>query len=267
MQNQSTYRFGWCGSRLWKLKLIIFLDREAGKAFEASAPIYTQKLDEPDEAASAFLNAYKVYRKESPEDAARCLEQAIKYYTGTGNFRRAAKQKEDLGELFEVELRDPERAIPHYENAAAWYESDGAQSLANKNWLKVAELAAVAKKPDYYKAIEIFERVAHGSISSNLMRYSVKDYLLKAGLCHLATGDLVSAQRALEKYPDLDPTFASTREYQLLVDVTETIEAGDADKFGEKLFQYDRMSKLDTWKTNILLVVKSKIEEADNEFS
>lgn len=139
--------------------------------------------------------------------------------------------------------------------------------LANKNWLKVAELSAIADKPDYYKSIEIFEKVAQKSISSNLMRYSVKEYLLKAGLCHLATGDLISVQRALEKYRDMDPSFTTTREHQLLVDLTESIEAGDADKFSEKLFQYDQMSKLDKWKTSILLQIKSKIEEADNEFS
>lgn len=139
--------------------------------------------------------------------------------------------------------------------------------LANKNWLKVAELSAITEKHDYYKSIEIFERVAQKSISSNLMRYSVKEYLLKAGLCHMATGDIISAQRAFEKYRDIEPSFATTREHQLLVDLTEAIEAGDADKFSEKLFQYDQMSKLDKWKTAILLQIKSNIEEADNEFS
>ena len=147
------------------------------------------------------------------------------------------------------------------------YPNTATNRLANKNWLKVADLSAITAKHDYYKSIEIFEKVAQGSISSNLMRYSVKEYLLKAGLCHLATGDLISAQRALEKYRDMDPSFAATREHQLLVDLTEAIEAGDADKFSEKLFQYDQMSKLDNWKTTILLQVKSKIEEADNEFS
>ncbi|CAK7218732.1 vesicular-fusion protein S17 [Sporothrix curviconia] len=242
------------------------LNREAGKAFESAVPIQRQKLDEPDEAANTLVSAFKVYREKYPEDAARCLEDAIHYYTSRGNFRRAAKQKEDLGELYE-ELQALDQALTSYENAAAWYDTDGAQALANKNWLKVAELSAVADKPDYFKSIEIFERVAQKSISNNLMRYSVKEYLLKAGLCHLATADSITTQRALDKYRDMDPTFTATREYQLLVDLTEAIEAGDADKFSEKLFQYDQMSKLDKWKTTILLKVKSTIEEADNEFS
>lgn len=68
-----------------------------------------------------------MYREKNPEDAARCLEDAIQYYTSHGNFRRAAKQKEDLGELYE-ELQTPERALPSYEKAATWYETDGAQA-------------------------------------------------------------------------------------------------------------------------------------------
>jgi alpha-soluble NSF attachment protein len=58
-------------------------------------------------------------------------------------------------------------------------------SLANKHFLKVADLSAL--DGDYYKAITYFERIGRSSINNNLMRWSVKDYLLKAGICHLAT--------------------------------------------------------------------------------
>jgi alpha-soluble NSF attachment protein len=57
--------------------------------------------------------------------------------------------------------------------------------LANKHYLKVADLAAI--KGDYYKAIENFERVAKSSINNHLMKWSVKEYFLKAGICHLAS--------------------------------------------------------------------------------
>lgn len=60
--------------------------------------------------------------------------------------------------------------------------------LANKLFLKVADLAAIAG--DYQKSIEYYERVAKSSISSNLMKWSVKDYFLKAGICYLAANVL-----------------------------------------------------------------------------
>ncbi|KAJ9149283.1 Alpha-soluble NSF attachment protein [Pleurostoma richardsiae] len=240
-------------------------NREAGQAFEKAAEIQTKKLNEPDDAANTLVDAYKAYRKEAPEDAVRCLDVAIQQYCTRGNFRRAASHKESEGELFEVDLGDMKRALECYESAAGWYEGDGATALANKLWLKVADIAAL--DGDYYKAIENYERVATASITNNLMKYSVKDYFLKAGICHLATGDMVSVQRALEKYRDLDPTFASQREHQLLVDIVEALEEGNAEKFADKLFAYDQMSKLDKWKTTLLLRVKNNIQEADNEFS
>lgn len=100
------------------------------------------------------------------------------------------------------------------------------------------------------------------------MRYSVKEYLLKAGICHLATEDMIAANRALEKYRDMDPTFASQREHQLLVDLIRAIEEGDPEQYADKLYAFDQMSKLDKWKTALFLRIKGNIEKgADNEFS
>jgi alpha-soluble NSF attachment protein len=137
--------------------------------------------------------------------------------------------------------------------------------LANKLYLKVADLAAL--EGDYYKAIEHYERVATSSVQNNLMKWSVKDYFLKAGICLLATGDMVAVNRAFNKYRDMDPTFASTREHQLLVDLSEAVEAGEQEQFTDKLFQYDQMSKLDKWKTTILLRVKEAIVAQGEDFS
>ena len=63
--------------------------------------------------------------------------------------------------------------------------ADYSGSLANKLYLKVADLAAL--DADYYKAIQHYEKVAKASLNNNLMKWSVKEYYLKAGICHLAT--------------------------------------------------------------------------------
>src|ERR1700724_2474632 len=95
--------------------------------------------------------------------------------------------------------------------------------LANKAWLKVADLAALAGQ--YQRAIERYESVARASLNSNLSKWSVKDYFFKAGACYLAnkvdtpahcpfsnSQDLVSTKSAIERFIEQDPTFASTRE-------------------------------------------------------
>ncbi|KAI1855176.1 hypothetical protein JX265_006682 [Neoarthrinium moseri] len=241
------------------------MNREAGQAFEKAASVQINNLKEPDDAANTYVDAFKVYRQESPEDAVRVLEFSIQQYCKKGNFRRAAQHKESMGEVLETQVGDTKRALECYELAAGWYEGDNASALANKLWLKVADIAAL--EADYYKAISNYEKVAAQSINNNLMRYSVKDYFLKAGICHLASADMVATDRALEKYRDMDPTFASNREHQLLVDLSDAVKNGSQDEFTDRLFQFDQMSKLDKWKTTILVRVKNAIQAEEEDFS
>ncbi|KAK2070887.1 hypothetical protein P8C59_005349 [Phyllachora maydis] len=238
---------------------------EAGQTFEKAAQVQRNELKDPDDAANTAVDAFKVYRKDKPEAAVRVIEPAIQQYCSKGNFRRAASHKESQGEVYEVDLGDMPAALKCYEEAAGWYEGDNAAALANKLWLKVADISALSE--DYYKAIKIYEKVANQSVSNNLMRYSVKEYFLKGGICHLATQDMVGAERALANYVELDPTFASTREHQLLTDLLAAVQSGKQEEFTDKLFAYDQMSKLDKWKTALLLKIKNQIQEAEDDFS
>ena len=102
--------------------------KEAGLAFERAATLQTEKLSEPDDAANTLLEAFKVYRKTDPEDAARVLEKTIRHFTIKGNFRRAATNQMQLAELYELEIGDAKRALPAYEDAASWFESDNAEA-------------------------------------------------------------------------------------------------------------------------------------------
>ena len=215
--------------------------------------------------ANTLTEAFKVYRKDSPQDAVRVLAQAISHYTSRGNFRRAATHQQNLAECYEVELDDQKKALDAYNLAAEWFESDNAEALANKLYLKVGDLAAL--EADYPTAVSRFENVAKSSINNNLMKWSVKDYFLKAGICYLAQGDMVATQRALEHFKEMDGSFAQTRENMLLTDLMGCVEEGDQEAFADKLYQFDQMSKLDRWKTTLLLRVKNGIEKAEEDFS
>ena len=108
------------------------------------------------------------------------------------------------------------------------------QALANKLWLKTADLVALEGK-DYYKAIGLYEKVAKTSLANNLMRWSVKEYLLKAGICHLCTNDQVGVNQALNNYRELDPSFVQQREHQLLTDLAAALQDGDGEAFADKV--------------------------------
>lgn len=73
----------------------------------------------------------------------------------------------------------------------------------------------------------------------------------------------MATKRALGAYIELDPSFAATREHNLLSDLLAAVEQGDQEVFSDKLFQYDQMSKLDRWKTKILLRIKDAIQSGE----
>jgi hypothetical protein len=67
------------------------------------------------------------------------------------------------------------------------------------------------------------------------MRWSVKEYLLKAGICQLCTGDQVGVNTALDRYRELDPSFQQQREHALLVDLAAAVQDGDQEMFADKV--------------------------------
>lgn len=44
----------------------------------------------------------------------------------------------------------------------------------------------------------------------------------------------------------------------------ETVETGDDEAFSDKVYQFDQLSKLDKWKTTMLLKVKGTIVNEDD---
>ena len=72
-------------------------------------------------------------------------------------------------------------------------------------------------------------------------------------------------RRAWEKYDDIDPSFGNSRECKLLNELADAAEAGDQDAFATALAEYDAMSRLDPWKTKLLLVAKQRIAQAEED--
>jgi alpha-soluble NSF attachment protein len=104
-------------------------------------------------------------------------------------------------------------------------------------------------------------------IGNGTMKWSLSTYCFKAGVCHLATGDLVGTRRAVESYRQKDGEFSSQYKYKLVEDLCNAVEAHSQDQFGELLFQFDRTSRLEPWMTAILIKVKAAIEAPDDEFA
>jgi len=232
---------------------------QAAEAYVKTAECYL-KLQSKHEAASSYINAANCYKKSNVTESMGCLKTAIELYTDEGRFSIAAKHQKELAELYESSS-DLENAIASYQLAADYYEGENSSSSANQCLLKVALFSAQLERFD--KAIELYEQIASASVDNNLLKWSVKDYLFRAGLCHLAKGDVVSADRALERYQDLDATFSSQREFKFLQDITNACKNYDVEAFTTAVVEFDSISKLDSWKTSVLLKIKKSIKEED----
>ncbi|KAG1464543.1 hypothetical protein G6F56_005065 [Rhizopus delemar] len=141
------------------------------------------------------------------------------------------------------------------------YTADDSPALANKCLLKVAQIAAELEM--YSLAIEKYEMVASAAVDDPLLKWSLKDYLFKAGLCHLCTEDMVKSSQALANYCNMDLSFESTREYILLSGIIDCVNQGDIDRFSQLVSDYDKLTRLDAWKTAVLLKIKKSIDCED----
>eukprot|EP00249_Psilotum_nudum_P014635 c24930_g1_i1 orf=534-1400(+) len=220
------------------------------------------KLESKHETASAYVDAANCYKKTNAQESARCLGMAVSLFMEIGRLSMAAKHLKDMAEVYEKE-EDLEKSIEYYEKAAELYQGEEVTSTGNQCRLKVAQFAA--QLGQYTKAIEIFESVARQSMDNNLLRYSVKGYLLNAGLCHICGGDTIGITNALEKYQELDPTFSNSREYKFLADLTVSIDEEDVAKFTDVVKEFDSMARLDQWKTTLLLKAKNSLKAKELE--
>lgn len=236
----------------------------AGEAYKKAAE-NSEKCGNDPEALNFYTQAAKALKNSSPLDCVQLLQFIVDKQQANGKFSIAAKLYKEIAEIYESEMKYPQ-SIKAYESAADCFKTEDAVTSAHQCMLKVADFSA--QMEDYKKAIEIYEQVAEASVDNNLTKWSVSQYLFKAALCHLAEDSKLSnssgTQVALDKYKDMHAQFETSREYGLLNKCCAAYDEADADKFTEAVFDYDQISKLDAWKSSILLKVKQSIQKGDN---
>jgi len=212
------------------------------------------------EAATNYINAGKCIRNDKPEEAIRLYRIAIELFIDEGRFSMVAKHQKEIAEFYEAEMKY-EQAMEEYQKAADLFGGESSTSSENGCLLKVAQFAAQLE--DYDKACEIFEKIAKVSVDDNLLKWGVKECLLKAGLCYLAK-DIVAAHKALEQFQDLDYSFSSQRECKFLQDLINACDKMDSQEFTQVVGEFDNISKLDPWKVTILLRIKQKLKSEES---
>ncbi|XP_022914931.1 alpha-soluble NSF attachment protein [Onthophagus taurus] len=230
---------------------------EAGSSFCKAAQLHAKGGSRHD-AATNYVDAANCYKKTNADEAQTNLLRAIEIYTDMGRFSMAAKHHQTIAEIYENDSANYEKVVQHYEQAADYYRGEESNSSANKCLLKVAQYAAELE--NYEKAINIYQQVASSSLESSLLKYSAKEYLFRAALCHLCV-DLLNAQQALDRYVKMYPAFQDSREYKLVCTLIEHMEEQNVDGFTDAVKEYDSISRLDQWYTMILLRIKKQLND------
>uniref|UniRef100_A0A6U5JA08 Alpha-soluble NSF attachment protein n=1 Tax=Corethron hystrix TaxID=216773 RepID=A0A6U5JA08_9STRA len=235
---------------------------EAGKAYMTAADLYLTKLkDQESDACQNMVNAGGCFKRVSPEEAISAYDGAIDIWLESGRMNMAAKLAKEIAEIQESNAGLVGEAIDSYQRAADYYDMADAKSQSSAMLAKVAELSSSAlNPPDYHRAGGIYEKLGRSSLESNLLKFNAKGYFLQALLCHLAQGDSIAASQKLESFRNIDYTLADSREGKFAGQLIECIEKYDSDSFATACAEFDRISRLDPWKTAILLKVKRTID-------
>jgi alpha-soluble NSF attachment protein len=69
------------------------------------------------------------------------------------------------------------------------------------------------------------------------------------------------AKRNLAIYSAKDTSFSPTREAKFVSALIEAVDGGDPEAYTVAVAEFDQITKLDDWKTNILLKIKRGIQE------
>lgn len=234
----------------------------AGDAF-MEAGRCKKEIGTTHEMAMKASEAATCYKKVNFDLYTSALEECIAIYEDMGKFSMAAKQLMNIAEIAEKEHNKFEEACELYNRAAEYFEGEDQQSSVNKAKLRIAHLKAHPLK-EFDAAAEEFEQLGDRYIESNLLKFSAKELYMKAGLCHLATGDYIAAERAHETYSQKFSQFVDTREEKLLKDILEALNEGDLEAFQQTIGEWDAISKFDAWMTGVMLVIKKNLEGADD---
>jgi len=238
---------------------------EAGDAFKKAADIFTNKLKNLMEASSAMTQAGHAYKKVDPEAAIAAYRTAISHMCNASRLTQAAKLSKEVAELYENQQSDAEDsvnlAIESYQQAAELFDMEQQKSQSMACLLKVAELCSAAMDPpDFKRAADIYDQQGRNSLDNNLLKFHAKGHFLHSIFCHLANQDSVGATQAFDKYCSLDYTFSESREGKFAGNLLESVENYDVEGFATACVDFDRITKLDPWKTSMLVKVRRTIE-------
>jgi len=270
--------FGFAPSKAQKMEEAAELYKKAGNSFKVSnnhrlagdaylkaSESYKLSDGQQLETQNNLVEAATCYRKAGEsEQAIRFFLECIDVYNDQGKFGYAAKYEREIADIYEADGNKPQ-ALQFFERAVRSFQNDNKPSKVTENKLKCAVI--YSEQNEFTRAANVFEEVGSDSLSNKLSSFSAKGYFLQSLLCHFAANDSVAVRTKFDLYSSKDHSFGSSREGLFVGKLLEAFEVANADDFATACAEYDRVTPLDPWKTNILVTAKGHIEEKEDDLS
>ena len=241
--------------------------QQAADAF-VQAAFASSNAGLPNEESQNYLEAARCLKNLSLDQARAWYERAVKMYTDGGRFSQAGKILKEVAEAYEG-AGESAKALDFYSKASEVFELDEhSKTQVTSCILKKAEImsnlavAEEGKQIDEEKLMEaakLFESEGQKATNNPMLAFGAREHFLKAGICLLALGDTVSVKVGVARFHDKDPKLETSREGVLLRGLAEAFAEGDVEAFRDKLHEYDSISRIDPWKSKLLLVTVNKL--------
>lgn len=238
------------------------------KAIDCNRKMYDlhTELKDSHGIVKTLVDMGKLYKNTDPRKAIESYKKAISLYIQSNEVNNAARLWKEIGEMIvsnsldhttDIDLK---QGIDAYENAYKLFETTDQMVSANDMKLKIAVFNIRLKK--YGEAAEMFETVSQHYLSTGKNAWSVREYVFKSIICHMADGNLHIDQidDKFANYCRRLPAFEGTKEKYCLTKLISSIRDIDVIAFTDTVREHDTTSKFDDLMCEILLVVKQNLE-------
>ncbi len=177
-----------------------------------------------------------------------------------GSLIKAAKLYTEMANIC---LDNKEKAIKYFEEAAKYYQMENATTTYIASLAQVAILSCQLDNPNYTRSIEIFASIGKEAADNQNLKYQATEYFFNCIIVCIAKDDIVLATNYLDEFANICYPFTNSREYKLLQDIICAYPDNNVTAFTDAVFNYDQISRLNPWRTSILLTIKNNMNASD----
>jgi alpha-soluble NSF attachment protein len=232
--------------------------RYAGEAY-AKAGEAERRMNAPLVAASYFVDGGDCMERVDVLEAVHFYGRAVALYAVLGRFVSAATTQLRVAEIYEADGAHFQ-AAEAFQFAADYFIGDDLY-IPTCQALYRAGVCLCAEGGSWREASEKFDRAAYFAADHNLAKLRVPAFMLDAGLCLLADGDLEGVEDYVVECCKRSEEFSVGREKRFLLDTVDVARAALLDDFVDHCWNFDFVAGLAPHELQILELLLNRIAQ------